>query len=410
MRLIRRTKDRSFPFHHILTVFVPTTSTHLKSRRCHSARHCLPLLLLIGLLAACSTLAPTSSSPRLVPSPTRELKGKVSVFPLPTSMAIPGSITAGPDGNLWFTETINGQASPGGQIVQIGKIGRITPTGTVTEFPLPASTTIPGSITAGPDDNLWFTEMVSGPAGPGGKIGRITPTGSVTEFPLPTSLATLDSITAGPDGNLWFTEFVGVSVIPGGKVGRITPTGSVTEFPLPTSTATHGSITAGPDGNLWFTETDPRGAGPNVTIGRITPTGTVTEFPLPASTTGLGSITAGPDGNLWFTEMVSGPASPGGQIVQIGRITPTGTVTEFPLPASTTIPGSITAGPDGNLWFTEMAGPGGTIGRITPTGIISEFALPGQSSTPSSITRGPDGTLWCTVIINYENGQIDHLT
>jgi hypothetical protein len=60
-------------------------------------------------------------------------------------------------------------------------------------------------------------------------------------------------------------------------------------------------------------------------------------------------ITAGPDGNPWFTE---------NGISRIGRITPLGVVTEF----STGIrafagPSGITAGPDGNLWFTEFADP-----------------------------------------------------
>jgi streptogramin lyase len=38
-------------------------------------------------------------------------------------------------------------------------------------------------------------------------------------------------------------------------------------------------------------------------------------------------------------------------------------VTEFPLPTANSIPAGITAGPDGNLWFTEFNG--NQIGRIT---------------------------------------------
>ena len=56
------------------------------------------------------------------------------------------------------------------------------------------------------------------------------------------------------------------------------------------------SSRAGPDGNLWFTESD-RG-----TIGRITPSGTITEFPLEEQESGPYGITVGADGNLWFTE------------------------------------------------------------------------------------------------------------
>ena len=73
----------------------------------------------------------------------------------------------------------------------------------------------PGSrpflITAGPDDNLWFTEFR------GNNIGRITPGGVITEFPLSTPGSGPAGIAAGSDDNLWFTEQLG------NKIGRITP-------------------------------------------------------------------------------------------------------------------------------------------------------------------------------------------
>jgi len=62
----------------------------------------------------------------------------------------------------------------------------------------------------------------------------------------------------------------------------------------------------------------------------------------------------GPDGNLWFTEYASD---------QIGRMTPAGVVTEFPLPAGSA-PYGIVVGPDGNLWFAETGS--NKIGRMTP--------------------------------------------
>jgi virginiamycin B lyase len=77
-------------------------------------------------------------------------------------------------------------------------------------------------ITAGPDGNLWFTEL--GTSVGNGKIGRITTGGVITEFGG--SLLNPIGITAGPDGNLWFTE-EGLS---NGKIGRITTAGVITEF------------------------------------------------------------------------------------------------------------------------------------------------------------------------------------
>ena len=164
---------------------------------------------------------------------------------------------------------------------------RITPLGAVTEF----STGItagarPGYITAGPDGNLWFTEVG------GNQIRRGTPARRRhrVQQRYQRQARNLAGITAGPDGNLWFTE------VGGNQIGRITPLGLVTEFSAGISGfAEPALITGGPDGNLWFTE-----AGGDQ-IGRITPLGIVTEF---SSGVSAGAepygITAGPDGNLWF--------------------------------------------------------------------------------------------------------------
>jgi streptogramin lyase len=275
----------------------------------------------------------------------------------PTSDAL--AITAGPDGNLWFTE-----ADRSFTHFFDGKIGRITPDGTLTEFDIPTPHAMypgsPGGITAGPDGNLWFTEPL------GGKIGRITPDGTLTEIPLPTGSADPDGITAGPDGNLWFTE--AFQFANGNKIGRITPDGTITEFPLPTpnSLGFTEEITAGPDGNLWFPE------GQRDQIGRITPDGTITEFALPTPSfdplRGPPGITAGPDGNVWFTEY--NPS-------QIGQITPDGTITEFPVP-DRSFPREITAGPDGNLWFANNIGNG-----------IGEFVLNGGGGAGGLVRTAP---------------------
>ena|SRR5258708_4074598 len=193
------------------------------------------------------------------------------------------------------------------------------PKGARREFLLPSSDS-PGSITAGPDGNLWFTETIIGPKtvngpGPGGQIGRTTPTGTISTYPLPSgSLA--GSLTAGPDHNLWFAEEVMNSNGPSiDKIGRISPTGTITEFTLPTgnSSGVRGGpvgITAGPDGALWFTD------AANNAIGRITTAGKISEFALPTPQSAPEYITSGPDGKLWFTEL-----GVNGQTGKIGSLT-----------------------------------------------------------------------------------------
>ena len=60
-------------------------------------------------------------------------------------------------------------------------------------------------ITAGPDGNIWFTDGVTHAT-----IDQVTPDGTITEFPVPTTSpgATVDvvGITLMPSGNLAFTE------------------------------------------------------------------------------------------------------------------------------------------------------------------------------------------------------------
>src|SRR5207302_11228282 len=65
-------------------------------------------------------------------------------------------------------------------------------------------------------------------------------------------------------------------------------------------------------------------------------------------------------------------------------------ITEFALPlgnsqGSMGLPVGIASGTDGYLWFTDATG--NAIGRITTTGTISEFALPTPQSLPVNIDR-----------------------
>ena len=55
------------------------------------------------------------------------------------------------------------------------------------------------------------------------------------------------------------------------------------------------------------------------------------------------------------------------------------TITEFPAPTASSQPNWITAGPDGNLWFTVKGTD--AIGMINPTThAIAEFSIPTAQS------------------------------
>jgi virginiamycin B lyase len=303
------------------------------------------------------------------------------------------AITAGPDGDLWFTA---GRS-----------VGKITPAGGVTEYPTllkltgshfgldPAIT----DITSGPDGNLWFTEFAFASQHTGfpdpisfnqSMIAKITPSGTITEYQLPNDSSGPTGIAAGPDGKLWFTESNA------NKIGSITIGGTIQEFAIP---GTAQAITTGPDGDLWFTEQGK--------VGRITPSGTsLTEFTLSGNTgfdfaASVNSITASPDGNVWVRENVIGGTQVGSVLA---RITPAGVVSEIKLSGQYNGVNSITSGPDGNLWFTGYRNIQTTdcIGIIRPDGsLVAALPIPYLSpfagaTDMGDITVGPRGSVWFT--------------
>ena len=285
---------------------------------------------------------------------------------------VPGYLGTGLDGNVWFSDT-------GGST---HAVGRITPTGVITEYTAGLNpVAYPLGIVAGPDGNMWFADnSATTPA-----IGKINPsTGAITEYSAGlNSGARLGRITLGGNGNLWFTDDGTTPAI-----GTINPyTDAITEYStgLQAGAFIYG-IAAGPDGNVWFDDN-----GPTPAVGRITPAGVITEFTagLPAGSAPGNQITAGPDGNLWFVDQGTTPA--------IGKITTSGVITEYSTGLNAGAnPNSIATASDGNLWF----GDNGTIkaiGTITPAGVITEYtgglnasARPGGTG----IAAGPDGNIW----------------
>lgn len=240
--------------------------------------------------------------------------GEVEEYTVAAPAGFRFSIATGADGNLWFTEGSG--------------IGRLTPAGEVTAFPLPDGGTAT-AVAPGPagDGNIWFAARTPD------AIGRISPAGEVTEFPLSTG-STPTAITAGPAGDLWFVE------PKAGRVGRVTTAGELSGFALSGGRTRPNSIALGRDGNLWFgEESKPR-------VGRITPGGDVTFFPVP-TISGTSSLVSGPGGLLWFAA---------GN--ELGAINTSGTI-RWPaclVAACNYPPAAFATGPDGRLWVAS--GPG----------------------------------------------------
>ncbi len=293
----------------------------------------------------------------------------VTEFPLNPWASNPSAIIRGPDNAMWFVEsTYSGQK----------RIARMKLDGVITnEFYVPGGA---DKLTVGSDGNIWFTQY--------GNIGKMTLQGTVTLFALPPGHYDLGGITSGPDGNIWSTD------ISGGQILRVATNGAITgQFATPSIQSSPREIIAGPDGNLWFIETV---ANNPDNIGRITPTGTITEFSFPNKTPygddGLSGLAAGADGNLWFGKPCY--MSCRGTIV---RLNPSGSATEFPIPATIYMnPTAIISSADGNLWATDFHDYFIHFVRITPSGEMTEFNGPthGGDWAGLSLAIGADNNIW----------------
>lgn len=301
-----------------------------------------------------------------------------SVTPLNTDSA---SLISGPNGDLWFVEELG------------NALASVTTAGVVTEYPIPWSNN-PSAMVLGPDGALWFTENQVG-------IGRFSPSSGFSQYAMPASAMAggdvfLGAITVGPDGALWFLQgaFCEGAACAGPNVGRITTSGAITLYPI---SASASDIVAGPDGALWFTE----GFSANA-IARITTAGVLTEYSLPTINSYPSAITVGSDGALWFLEagLYYLPGSGG----RVGRITTTGSLSEYTVQPSSTVTingaSNLVAGPDGALWFeliTSSASSSGLL-RMTTDGAFGSYSLNGIGLTNTEFypsgTIGPDGALW----------------
>jgi virginiamycin B lyase len=133
-------------------------------------------------------------------------------------------ITTGSDGNIWFSDQTD------------HAIWRFDlATQAFTEFKTPTPNSFPGDMTLGADGNVWFTEQAVG------KFGRITPAGQITEF---TGVDSPSTIAAGPDGNIWIASAFTA------MISRVTPAGQITSFPTPN---TPSFIRPGNNNDLLFT-------------------------------------------------------------------------------------------------------------------------------------------------------------
>lgn len=183
------------------------------------------------------------------------------------------------------------------------------------------------------------------------------------------------------------------------SVAQAAPIGTLKQFRVPTPNGNPKEITQGSDGNFWFTESH---VNPPQTdnhhVGRITPSGAITEF-LVCQFCFPNDIVQGPNGILYFTK--SDPA--------LGRITTGGEVLSDVAMPNSLANGNGIAAHGNDIWVTTFNT--NSVWRYnTVTGAFTEFLLPTQSAIPYDIAVAADGTVWFTEFGANQIGRLNPST
>ncbi len=288
---------------------------------------------------------------------------------------MPGRITVGNDGTVWFT--IQGSSDS-------KEFGRITPGGVEQEFDSPTNLSITG-LTTGPDGNIWGVES--------GFILKIPPADptTATEFSDGDLTANSGDITTGPDGHLWTGAGAHVVEIDPAHPGASGGGTDEDHLGILNGTDPRG-IAAGGDGNLWIIDNNV-GSPDDSAIVRFDTAGNVIGTPTkPGQTLAQAQIVAGPTGQLAFTQSNSTPQ-------RIGRIDYSGHIDFTDMPGGIGDPTGIVFGNDGAYWTANFGFD--SLGRLTPGGDFTQPIHFDTGSGPRRIATGPNDTLW----VSLEQGK-----
>lgn len=291
--------------------------------------------------------------------------GMLKQFKVPTPNADPLGITRATDGNFWFTES---------HINSIGidnHIGRITPSGTLTEF-LVCQFCFPSSIVQASDGKLYFTSNDG--------VGIITTAGVFEGFVNPPSppgpSVVIPNRIAAQGSDVWFTDFNNdtlwrYDVVSGVFTAFVLPPAGTDRVP--------DGVAVDANGVVWIAD-----FGAN-SILRFA-SGAFTEFPIAdGGPNGPREVAIATDGKVWFTKRFEN---------SVGFLDPLNgnQITLIPIGAGRGVEG-IAAAPDGSVWVAQQLV--GNIARITTAGIVAESKVV-RGSEPFGITVAPDGSPWFT--------------
>lgn len=242
---------------------------------------------------------------------------------------------------------------------------------------LPGGARQPGAAAIGPDGALWFLDHQAA------FLDRYQPSGALSAYPIP---APARAMVAGPDGALWFTE--------PNAIGSLTTAGRLDIYPLPAGEADLQGIAVAQDGAVWFAEQG------NTAIGRLDARGHYSEYQTGTFPAALRPRAVAVDhtGDVWFSTL--------GQPLMVGKLTPSGRFTFYPVgssadPTSAAVAlGPIAVGSDGMIDIAEN--PGSLLFALSPNSQgYAGFGDTVADNSPipvgyANMTVGFDGGIWLT--------------
>lgn len=321
--------------------------------------------------AVSPALASTATAPAVPPA------GAASVESV--GFTEPSSLTAGPDGSVWFLDRTAGvgRRLPDGHVVRVADVAIVAPR----------------AIAVGPDGTVWLADVGScQPSCPDtSAVVRIDPGGTATRVPV-TGIDELGlppvTIAAGPDGAGWVT-------VPGQQqVARVSVAGDVRRVDLSTAGRPSG-ITAGPDGNVWVSAVQDCSTGCTAgpALVRLVPSGAPTPFPLPVGARPSAIVPAGDGTGLWYLTGVA--ATPLGRSTLDGAQTYFGAATPRCQDAT-----RLTTTADGAVWSL-----GSSVCR-TFDGELAEVTSAGaadwEARTAGGLAAAPDLGVWLSAVPLWE--------
>jgi virginiamycin B lyase len=288
------------------------------------------------------------------PSPRPPPHG-ITLVDLPAVGEAPNALAAAADGSVWYS------------VQGANLLGRILPTGQITEFPLPSGV-VPQKLAFDAAGDIWF---INGPT-----VGKFTPsTGATTVYPIPSGNYAQD-LTFGADGNIWYVTGDASSI------GVVTPLGGIIEY---ASDLDH-AVTAGFKADLWTLGSNRSQPGPGY-LDQVSMHGNVLKRYSYANLVS-GPIVRGPQQRIWFAQPYAiGEVFPHNVLLWQLPPGPTGPTTN-----GTWNPLGLVEGPDRALWFTANAP--GYLCRMTDSGTFSAYEITAPRSAPIGIARAANGALW----------------